>query len=108
MHLVTAEAVLSLTKNSMHTNSIPHAIFRVGKNINNLKFQLHGDVNKLGFGNGRNLVTMACDGRSVRFEVWGPCSCFSQSENEGSIADGAFPHIWKSECYDGYPVTLVW
>ena len=59
----------------MHTDSITHAIARVGKKRNNLKLQLHGDVNKLRFGNSRTIVTMACDGRGVRGEVWVPCGC---------------------------------
>ena len=49
----------------MHTDSIPHAMARVGKKRNNLKLQLKGDVNKIGFGNGQNIVTMACDGRGL-------------------------------------------
>ena len=49
----------------MHTNSIPHAMAIVGKKSNNLRFQLHGGVNKIGFVNGRTLVTMVCGGRSL-------------------------------------------
>ena len=62
----------------MHTNSIPHTMAIVGKNRNNLNFQPHRDVNKLGFVNGRTLVTIVCDGRGVRGEVWVPCSCVFQ------------------------------
>ena len=32
----------------------------------------------------------------------------SQIENEGSIVDDAFPHIWKVELYNEYPITLIW
>ena len=59
----------------MHTNSILHPMARVDKKRNDLKSQLHGDVNKIGFVNGVILVTMACDGISVRCEVWGSHSC---------------------------------
>ena len=48
---------------------------RVSKKRNNLKFQPHGDVNKLEFVNGQTLVNMACDGRGVQGEVWVTCSC---------------------------------
>ena len=43
----------------MHTNSIPYSMARVGKKINSLNFQPHGDVNKIGFGNFWTLVTVA-------------------------------------------------
>ena len=29
-------------------------------------------------------------------------------KNERSIATGAISHSWEEECYDGYPVMLVW